>query len=187
MCLLVYPPKSYGLFGQANRKKLLLAKLCSLELLWIHQAPELGSQGLSLCPPLRIWKLRPGGDFWDFVRLWKKFVSEPDSMLLSLWGPDRENFQFIPHSTVALFRYFSLWKLVKQEWRLSCFWFGSFDSISPCRCVPRTDFAVLSELCHTTSPIEGNRTFWKGGEKMKEVKRYHELVPRCRVGLGDRK
>lgn len=38
-----------------------------------------------------------------------------------------------------------------------------------CCCVARTDFVILSELCHTAGSAEGTCAFWMGSEKIKDV------------------
>lgn len=69
-------------------------------------------------------------------------------MLLFLWCPDRENFKFTPHSRcswdfLVVLDFENLWK--KND-DLAVSRVSALDSISVCGCVPRTDFAILSEL-----------------------------------------
>ena len=76
-------------------------------------------------------------------------------MLLFLWCPDRENFKFTPHSWcswdfLVVLDFENLWK--KND-DLAVFRVNALDSISVCCCVPRTDFAILSELYHEEGAV----------------------------------
>ena len=76
-------------------------------------------------------------------------------MLLFLWCPDRENFKFTPHSWcswdfLVVLDFENLWK--KND-NLAVFRVNALDSISVCCCVPRTDFAILSELYHEEGAV----------------------------------
>ena len=76
-------------------------------------------------------------------------------MLLFLWCPDRENFKFTPHSWcswdfLVVLDFENLWK--KND-DLAVFRVNALDSISVCCYVPRTDFAILSELYHEEGAV----------------------------------